>query len=94
MAGGVFGLADALRAIDAGMPGKQVTDDAGDAGVNTDLGAELAPTLHERELEYLWRAEWARSADDVLWRRTKLGMLAGAADVARVQDWFDRRTTA
>ena len=38
------------------------------------LGAEVAPGLYEAELRYLHDHEWARSADDVLWRRSKLGL--------------------
>ena len=38
------------------------------------LGAEVAPGLFEAELDYLRRDEWAVSGDDVLWRRTKLGL--------------------
>ena len=38
------------------------------------LGAEVAPGLFEAELNYLHEHEWARSADDVLWRRSKLGL--------------------
>ena len=29
--------------------------------------------------------EWARTADDVLWRRTKLGLRVGAEDRARLE---------
>ena len=39
-----------------------------------DLGEEVAPGLHEAELDYLRQHEWAASADDVLWRRSKLGL--------------------
>ncbi len=38
------------------------------------LGAEVAPGLFEAELKFLYRTEWARCADDVLWRRSKLGL--------------------
>ena len=38
------------------------------------LGAEVAPGLYEAELHYLHAHEWARCADDVLWRRSKLGL--------------------
>jgi glycerol-3-phosphate dehydrogenase len=38
------------------------------------LGAEVAPGLFEAELDFLHRFEWARYPDDVLWRRTKLGL--------------------
>ena len=59
----------------------------------TDLGAEIAPQLHQRELEYLWRVEWARSADDVLWRRTKLGLHVPSSAAMAVQQWLDAQTT-
>jgi glycerol-3-phosphate dehydrogenase len=60
-----------------------------------DLGEEVVPGLFEVELDYLWRHEWALGADDVLWRRTKLGLHAqsgadpGAA--TRVAAWLARR---
>jgi glycerol-3-phosphate dehydrogenase len=38
------------------------------------LGSEIAPGLFEAELHYLRRHEWARTAHDVLWRRSKLGL--------------------
>ena len=39
-----------------------------------DLGAEILPQLYERELEYLCHEEFALAAEDILWRRTKLGL--------------------
>jgi glycerol-3-phosphate dehydrogenase len=56
----------------------------------TDLGPELTPGLHEREAEYLCREEWARSAEDILWRRTKLG-LGARGDTARLERWLAAR---
>jgi glycerol-3-phosphate dehydrogenase len=53
------------------------------------LGAEVLPGLHERELAYLRDEEWARTAEDVLWRRSKLGLGLPADAVARLQDWLD-----
>ena len=55
------------------------------------LGAEVAPGLFEAELHYLHRHEWARSADDVLWRRTKLGLHLSAAQRADVAAWCEGR---
>jgi glycerol-3-phosphate dehydrogenase len=52
-----------------------------------DLGAEVAPGLFEAELKYLHAAEWARTADDVLWRRSKLGLHLSAAERAAVAEW-------
>jgi glycerol-3-phosphate dehydrogenase len=51
------------------------------------LGPEVVPGLHEAELNYLHRHEWARSADDVLWRRSKLGLHLSAAERARIEAW-------
>jgi glycerol-3-phosphate dehydrogenase len=44
----------------------------------SDLGEDFGFGLTESEVDYLIREEWALSADDVLWRRTKLGLLMGA----------------
>ena len=54
------------------------------------LGAEVAPGLHEAELQHLHDAEWARSAEDVLWRRSKLGLHYTEAERQRVADWWQR----
>jgi glycerol-3-phosphate dehydrogenase len=48
-----------------------------------DLGEDFGGGLMRAEVDYLVREEWARTAEDILWRRTKLG-LAGV-DVARLQ---------
>jgi glycerol-3-phosphate dehydrogenase len=39
-----------------------------------DLGEDFGAGLSERELDYLRTREWARTAEDVLWRRSKLGL--------------------
>ncbi|TXI25429.1 MAG: hypothetical protein E6Q67_01070 [Roseateles sp.] len=54
-------------------------------------GDEIAPGLFERELQYLVDHEWARSAEDVLWRRSKLGLHYTAAQQAAVARWLDAR---
>jgi len=59
-----------------------------------DLGAEVAPGLHEAELHYLRENEWARCADDVLWRRTKLGLHLDASGRAAVEDWWSDHPAA
>ncbi|MBI2297048.1 MAG: glycerol-3-phosphate dehydrogenase [Betaproteobacteria bacterium] len=46
----------------------------GDARTVTDLGANFGAELYAREVDYLVAREWARSAEDVLWRRTKAGL--------------------
>ncbi len=50
-------------------------------------GAEVAPGLFEAELHYLHEQEWARTAEDVLWRRTKLGLHYNADQREQVVAW-------
>lgn len=39
-----------------------------------DLGIHFAPTLYQAEVDFLIKEEWATCAEDILWRRTKLGL--------------------
>ncbi|MCH8179570.1 MAG: glycerol-3-phosphate dehydrogenase [Proteobacteria bacterium] len=57
-------------------------------GARAGLGAEVAPGLHEAELRHLMRDEWARTAEDVLWRRSKLGLHLTPAQRQAVADWL------
>ncbi len=59
-----------------------------------DLGAEIAPGVFEVELQYLRDREWAQTGEDVLWRRSKLGLHLGPAERARVADWMVRHHRA
>lgn len=53
-----------------------------------DLGQDFGAGLSEAELDYLRRHEWATSAADALWRRSKLGLHLTAAQQAAVERWF------
>ncbi len=55
------------------------------------LGPEVAPGLHEAELDFLHAHEWARCAEDVLWRRSKLGLHFTEAQRAAVDAWCRHR---
>ena len=55
-----------------------------------DLGAHMGGGLYAAELAYLVQHEFARTPDDVLQRRTGLGLVLDAAAKARVADWFAR----
>jgi glycerol-3-phosphate dehydrogenase len=50
-----------------------------------DLGRTLGADLTEAELHYLARHEWAVSAEDVVWRRSKLGLRLSAAEIEAVE---------
>jgi glycerol-3-phosphate dehydrogenase len=56
----------------------------------TDLGAEVLPGLHEREIAYLRSVEFAVTAEDILFRRSKLGVHLGAGSVTVLDDWLAR----
>ncbi len=62
-------------------------------GLN-DLGEHFGGDLYARELEYLIEHEFAKSADDVLWRRGKLGLHLDDAAQQKVRAWFAREVVA
>lgn len=53
-----------------------------------DLGRHFGADLYEREVAYLVAAEWARRADDVLWRRGKLGLRLTAEERQGLDDFM------
>jgi glycerol-3-phosphate dehydrogenase len=63
----------------------------GDARSLEDLGEEVLPGLYAREIAYLVRDEWARTAEDILWRRSKLGLHLPADAASRLDAWLARR---
>ena len=54
-----------------------------------DLGERFGASLTEVEVRHLMLREWARTADDVLWRRTKEGLRIPAADAARLAAFIE-----
>jgi glycerol-3-phosphate dehydrogenase len=60
----------------------------GTATALTDLGEELLPQLYEREVEYLCREEFAHTAADILWRRSKLGLHLLQTDFGPLERWL------
>jgi len=55
-----------------------------------DLGEEVLPGLHAREIDYLRREEWAVTAEDILYRRSKLALHLPADGTARLDEWLAR----
>jgi len=53
--------------------GTRMAEILGDARFASDLGKFFGP-LSEREIEFLKREEFAQTAEDILWRRSKLGL--------------------
>ncbi|GGG32906.1 glycerol-3-phosphate dehydrogenase [Chelatococcus composti] len=56
-----------------------------------DLGRQFGAGLSEREVDYLMREEWAMTAEDVLWRRSKLGLRLTREEAAVLEDFMAAR---
>jgi glycerol-3-phosphate dehydrogenase len=70
--------------------GTLAADMLGDARGAADLGRVFGADLSEREVDWLVRCEWARSAEDVLWRRSKLGLRFGVAETGALAAYLAR----
>lgn len=64
----------------------------GDARTPEDLGEHFGADLYAREVQYFIEWEWAHSAEDVLWRRTKAGLHLTPEQVLAVARFVARRT--
>ncbi|MCZ7676768.1 MAG: glycerol-3-phosphate dehydrogenase [Roseovarius sp.] len=56
-----------------------------------DLGRDFGAGLFEREVRWLMEKEFARTAEDVVWRRSKLGLRMSAAEIAALETWMRER---
>src|SRR5690606_29341133 len=54
--------------------GTRAWDLLGSASADADLGRNFGADLREREVRWLAAKEWAMTAEDILWRRTKMGL--------------------
>ena len=70
--------------------GSCTNDVLDDARRVEDLGEDFGANLTEREVRYLQHDEWARTADDILWRRTKCGLSMTARERERVAEFVGR----
>ena len=52
------------------------------------LGQDFGATLTEREVNWLMAREYARTAEDVVWRRSKLGLRMSPAEIATLDRWM------
>ena len=64
-----------------------------DAARPEDCGEDFGHGLTEREVRYLMDHEWAQTADDVLWRRSKLGLRLSPEQAARLGQWMEEQWT-
>jgi len=54
----------------------------------SDMGHEFGSSLFEREVNYLIKHEWAECADDIVWRRTKLGIRLSQDEKSSLEEWM------
>jgi glycerol-3-phosphate dehydrogenase len=65
-------------------------DVLGDASGMSDLGVNFGHNLYQREVDYLCMEEWAKSADDILWRRSKLGLKFSRAECDSLANYIEQ----
>ena len=64
----------------------------GEATGRADLGRAFGGGLTEAEVDHLMQHEWARTAEDVVWRRTKLGLVLDAPALAELDEFMRHHT--
>lgn len=57
----------------------------------SEMGEEIAPGLFAAEVDYLMQYEWANSASDILWRRSKLGLHLQVETAEKLDAWMRAR---
>ena len=67
--------------------GTEIDKILGEARFASDLGKFFGP-VSEREIEFLRANEWVTCADDILWRRSKLGLHMSAEEQSALQDYM------
>jgi glycerol-3-phosphate dehydrogenase len=72
----------------ARLYGTDAADIIGDAKTPNGLGLDFGHGLHEAEVRHLMEKEWARTADDVLFRRTRLGIRMSETEQQALADWM------
>jgi glycerol-3-phosphate dehydrogenase len=60
----------------------------GEARERGDLGRDFGGSLTEAEVRFLMEREYARTAEDVVWRRTKSGLRMTSEDIRKLDDWM------
>jgi glycerol-3-phosphate dehydrogenase len=65
----------------------------GNAKSLSDLGPQFGPDLTACEVDYLMTHEWAQEADDILWRRTKAGLVTDAAAQKALGQYMQSKTS-
>ncbi|MDK3019501.1 glycerol-3-phosphate dehydrogenase [Pseudodonghicola flavimaris] len=73
--------------------GTEAREVLGAAKTAADLGRDFGATLSQAEVDWAVAREWVRGAEDMIWRRTKLGLRLSAAQVAEIEAYIRGRVT-
>lgn len=73
--------------------GREAFELLGAAESAADLGRDFGATLTEKEVQWLMRHEFAQRAEDVVWRRTKLGLRLSDSQITGLDTWMRQATT-
>ncbi|MDQ8732374.1 glycerol-3-phosphate dehydrogenase [Bradyrhizobium sp. LHD-71] len=98
----VHGPADLAAALQAAWPfvepdhalrlarayGTRARDILGKATSFADLGRHFGATLTEAEVRFVMTTEWAQTAEDMLWRRSKLGLRLTPREAEELESWM------
>jgi glycerol-3-phosphate dehydrogenase len=74
--------------------GTRVDRFLGKAGKASDLGRDFGMGLTEAEIDYLTASEWAMTSEDILWRRSKLGLHLPKSAAADIDGYLERRRSS
>jgi len=65
-----------------------------EAAAPAELGPDFGATLTGAEVRWLMAREWAQRAEDVVWRRTRLGLRLTPDQIAALDDWMQAQPAA
>jgi glycerol-3-phosphate dehydrogenase len=87
-------LPDPLLRRLAGAYGTRIEAVLGEAESLADLGRHFGAGLYEAEIRYLVDTEFARTAEDIVWRRSKLGLAMTKAEQKALEAWLGTAAAA
>lgn len=70
--------------------GTEVFDMLGGCTTNADLGTHFGADIYDIELIWSVKHEWVRSAEDFVWRRTRLGLKLSEAEIRKIDKFITK----
>lgn len=71
--------------------GTKARDFLADCKTEKDMGKLFGADLYQREVEYLIEHEWAVSAEDIVWRRSKTGLFMSKKEIVSLGKWLESK---